>query len=176
MSPVSPFIAMALHFALVSFFAIGGVNVIIPEMHRQVVDVSGWITDRQFVDLYAIAQAAPGPNAIVVTLIGFQVFGIAGGLMATVAFCGPSCVLAYYIGKVWERFKEARWRMVVQAGVVPIGVGLMSASALVLAQTADHSATAVGLTLATAAYTLATRLHPLWMLALGGLVGFLGLV
>lgn len=166
--------AMCIHFAVLSLFAVGGANVIIPEMHRHAVDVMGWMSDRQFADLFAIAQAAPGPNAIIVTLVGYKVFGIAGGLLATTAFCGPSCVLAYYVGKVWDRFKEARWRIVTQAGVVPIGVGLTASSALVLSRAADHNLTGAVITVATAAIVLSTRLHPLWMFAAAGLLGLLG--
>ena len=70
--------ALASIFALLSFFAIGGANAVIPEMHRQAVDVHGWMTSQRFTDLFAIAQAAPGPNIIIVTLIGWEVAGIAG--------------------------------------------------------------------------------------------------
>lgn len=175
MSAVSIILALCVHFAVLSLFAIGGANVVIPEMHRHAVDVTGWMTDRQFADLFAIAQAAPGPNAIVVTLVGQHVAGVIGGIMATVAFCGPSCVMAYYVGRVWTRFKDARWRIVVQAGVVPIGVGLTSSSALVLMQAADHTWVAVAVTVGTAALTMLTRLNPLWMFALAGVIGFLGL-
>ena len=70
-------------FAILSLFAVGGVMAVIPEMHRQAVEVSHWMTERQFADLFAIAQAAPGPNIIIVTLIGFQVAGFAGAIVAT---------------------------------------------------------------------------------------------
>jgi len=67
-----------------------------------------WMTDRQFADLYRIAQVTPGPNVIVVTLIGYHVAGLAGALVATLAMCGPTCVFAFFVGQVWDRFKEAR--------------------------------------------------------------------
>jgi len=99
---------LAGHFALLSLFAIGGANAAMPEMHRLAVEVKGWMSDRQFADLFAIAQVAPGPNVIIVTLIGYQAAGIAGALVSTAAMCGPTCVAAYYIGRVWDRFREAR--------------------------------------------------------------------
>ncbi len=174
--PVNTLVVMMLHFAVLSFFAMGGANVVVPEMHRHAVDVAGWMSDRQFADLFAIAQAAPGPNAIIVTLIGFHVLGLVGGLLATLAFIGPSCVLAYYVGRVWDRFREARWRIVIQAGVVPVGVGLTASSALILSRAADHNAFAVAITVVTAALVLTTRLHPLWMFACAGIAGYLGFV
>ena len=131
--------ALALTFAPLSLLAVGGANAVIPEMHRQAVDVAGWMTDRQFAELFAIAQVAPGPNIIIVTLIGFHVAGIAGALVATTAMVGPSCLLTYFAARTWERFRAARWRVVIQAGLVPVSVGLIGASALVLARTADVS-------------------------------------
>jgi Chromate transporter len=89
----SPLTALFLNFAILSFFAIGGVNAAIPEMHRQAVDVHGWMTNQRFADLFAIAQAAPGPNAILVTLIGWDVAGVPGALAATLAMIGPASVL-----------------------------------------------------------------------------------
>ena len=167
---------LALTFAPLSLLAVGGANAVIPEMHRQAVDVAQWMSDRQFAELFAIAQVAPGPNIIIVTLIGFHVAGIAGALTATAAMCGPSCVLTYFAGRAWERFRDARWRIVVQAALVPVSVGLIAASALVLARTAGVSRVAVAITLATAAVGYFTHLHPLWMFALAAALGYLGLV
>ncbi len=71
-------LTLAGYFALMSLFAIGGANGAIPEMHRLVVETRGWMTDRQFADMFALAQVTPGPNVIIVTLIGYHVAGIAG--------------------------------------------------------------------------------------------------
>lgn len=167
---------LAGHFALLSLFAIGGANAAMPEMHRLAVEVKGWMTDRQFADLFAIAQVAPGPNVIIVTLIGYQAAGIAGALVATAAMCGPTCIAAYYIGGVWDRFREARWRIAIQAGLVPITIGLIAASAWVLALAADHNWIAAAITIATAIAGYFSRLNPLWLFAAAALIGLAGYV
>jgi len=61
-----------------SLFAVGGANSAVPEMHRIAVDIQHWMTDRQFADVFAISQLSPGPNVLIVTLIGFSVAGVAG--------------------------------------------------------------------------------------------------
>lgn len=167
---------LALQFALLSFFAIGGAVAVVPEMHRQVVEVHQWMSDRQFADLFAIAQAAPGPNIIVVTLIGYQVAGIAGALTATAAICAPSCVITYLVSRTFDRFRDAHWRIVVQAGLVPVSVGLFAAGTFVVARAADRTLVAVCVTLATAALTYFTRVNPLWLFAGAGVLGYLGLI
>ena len=167
---------LAAHFALLSLFAIGGAMAVVPEMHRQAVDVSHWMTDRQFADLFAIGQAAPGPNIIVVTLIGYQAAGIPGALVATFAMCGPTCVITYYVSRTFDRFKHAHWRIVLQAGLVPVSVGLFAAGVFVIARAADRNLAAVAITLATAAVAYWTRFNPLWLFALAGTLGYLGFV
>jgi chromate transporter len=167
---------LSFQFALLSLFAIGGAMAVVPEMHRQVVDVQHWMTDRQFTDLFAIAQAAPGPNIMVVTLIGYQTAGIAGALVATAAMCAPSCVITYFVSRTFDRFKNARWRIVVHAGLVPVSVGLFAAGAFVVARAADRGLVAVGVTLGTAAIAYFTRFNPLWLFAAAGALGYLGLV
>lgn len=176
MKELDTLIVLAVQFAILSLFAIGGAMAVVPEMHRQAVDVAHWMTERQFADLFAIGQAAPGPNIIIVTLIGFKAAGIPGALIATLAMCGPTCVLTYYVSRTFDKYKDARWRIVVQAGLVPVSVGLFAAGAFVIARAADVSITAFAITLGTAAIAYWTRINPLWMFAAAGLLGYLGLV
>ena len=112
-------LTLAGYFALMSLFAIGGANSAVPEMQRVAVEVERWMTERQFTDIFAIAQVTPGPNVIIVTLIGYHVAGLLGALVATLAMCGPTCVFAFYVGHAWERFKDAPWRAAIQAGSGP---------------------------------------------------------
>ncbi|BBK33965.1 chromate transporter [Stella humosa] len=169
-------LVMARHFALLSLLAFGGGNTVLPEMHRQAVEVSGWLTDQQFADLFAIAQAAPGPNILIVTLIGWQVAGLAGALVATAAICAPACTLTYIVAHLWERFRDRPWRRVVQRGLAPVTIGIVAAGAFVVAQTVDRSLVAALLTLATVAVSMWGRINPLWVLVLGGIVGAAGWV
>jgi chromate transporter len=164
------------YFALLSLFAIGGANSAVPEMHRLAVEVERWMTDRQFADMFALAQITPGPNVIIVTLIGYHVAGLAGAAVATLAMCGPTCVFAFYVGQVWERFRGARWRIVVQAGMVPVSIGLIMASAMVVAAAAASSWLAVALTAVTALVSYFTRLNPLWIFAVAAILGLTGLM
>ena len=163
-------LTLAGYFALMSLFAIGGANSAVPEMQRVAVDVERWMTDRQFIDIFAIAQVTPGPNVIIVTLIGYHVAGLLGALVATLAMCGPTCVLAFYVGQVWERFKDAPWRSAIQAGLLPISIGLIAASAFVVASVAAHNFIAVAITVVTAVVTYTTRLNPLWIFAAAALL------
>jgi chromate transporter len=167
---------LAGYFALMSLLAIGGANSAVPEMQRVAVEVERWMTDRQFADIFAIAQVTPGPNVIIVTLIGYHVAGLLGALVATLAMCGPTCVFAFYIGHAWERFKDAPWRAAIQAGLLPISIGLIAASAFVVTWVAAHNFVAVAVTLATAIVTYTTRLNPLWIFAAAALLGLAGLI
>lgn len=169
-------LTLAVQFSIMSLLALGGANAVVPEMHRQAVELHGWMNEREFTDMFAISQAAPGPNVMLVTLIGYHVAGIAGAIVTTFAMCGPTAVLAHFLGKIWDRFRDAPWRVAVQAGVVPISVGLVGASAIVLTRAADHSLIAVAITVITAAVAYGTRWNPLWLIGVAGLAGLTGLV
>jgi chromate transporter len=163
-------------FGLMSLFAVGGANAAIPEIQRIAVDVHHWMSAKQFADIYAISQLSPGPNVLIVTLIGYTVAGVVGALAATLAMCVPTAVLAYYVSGFLARKRAARWPAVVQAALVPLSIGLMGASAVILAQTTDRSVVAALITAAAAVLTFTTRLNPLWMFLAGGIIGFTGLV
>jgi chromate transporter len=168
-------VTLAGYFALMSLFAVGGANAAVPEMHRLAVEVMHWMTDRQFSDIFAIAQVTPGPNVIIVTLIGYHVAGIPGAIVTTLAMCGPTCIFAFFVGRTWERFKTANWRVVVQNGIVPVSVGLIAASAYIMARAADHNWFMVIITCATAALAYWTRWSPLWAFAAAAMLGLAGL-
>jgi chromate transporter len=170
------FFTLALQFAIMSLLAFGGANAVVPEIHRQAVEVRGWMTERQFADMFAISQAAPGPNVMLVTLVGYHVAGFWGALVTTLAMCGPTAVLAGCLSRTWDRFKDRPWRMAVQAGLVPISVGLIGASAIVLTQVAVYNWAAALIAAATAAVAYWTRWNPLWLIGFAGLAGFAGLV
>lgn len=175
-TPVGTLFTIAWTFALMSLLAIGGANSAIPEMHRVAVDVRQWMSDAQFADMFAISQLSPGPNVLIVTLIGYHVAGLAGAVIATIAMCGPSAVVAYFVSRTLHRASDARWPTILQAALVPLSIGLMCASGLILALTADRTLAAALITLVAALLAFATRLNPLWVLAAGGVLGFAGFV
>ena len=175
-SDANPVLTLAWTFGVMSLFAVGGANAAIPEMHRLAVDVQHWITDKQFADVFAISQLSPGPNVLIVTLIGYSVAGVAGALVATLAMCGPTAVFAYYVSRLLMRSSHSRWPAIIQMALVPLSIGLMGASGLILAQTADRTWAGALVTAVAAGVAFATRLNPLWMLLVGGCLGFAGLI
>jgi chromate transporter len=173
---IASLFTLAWTFGLMSLFAVGGANAAIPEIHRVAVDVRHWMTDTQFTDVYAIAQLSPGPNVLIVTLIGYQVAGIVGALVATLSMCGPTAVLAYFVNRFLNRSSRSPWPGIIQAALVPLSIGLMGASGLILVETSDGSWMALVVTAGAAALAFATRINPLWMLLAGGCLGFAGIL
>jgi chromate transporter len=171
---VGTLLAMALLFTLLSFLAVGGAISAVPEIHLQAVERYGWMTDRQFADLVAIAQAAPGPNVLFVTLIGYHVAGVTGAIVATFCMCGPACAVAFVIARVFDRFRDKPWRRAVQSGLVPVSVGLVAATALVIAKSAHHDWKTFVITAATFALTYWTKVTPLYALGAATAIGLAG--
>lgn len=162
---------LALSFAALSLVSIGGANVVVPEIHRQVVEQFAWMDNTTFSNLFAIAQAAPGPNVLLVSLIGWHVAGAAGLAVATIAILLPSGVLAFAAGRLVARWADTRWIAIAKAGLVPVAVGLILASGIVMARAADHDALGVMITAATATFVLLSDRNPLWALATAMAIG-----
>ena len=169
-------ITLAVQFVIMALLAFGGATAVVPEIHRQAVDLHGWMSERQFADMFAIAQAFPGPNVMIVTLVGYHVAGFAGAVVTTVAMCGPTAALAGVLARTWDRFKDASWRQVIQAALVPISVGLVASSAIVLSQVAVRNWAAAVILAGTAAIAYWTRWNPLWLIGLAGAAGIAGVV
>jgi chromate transporter len=162
---------LAFYFALLSLVSVGGIPAVMPEMQRLVVDVQGWMTAAEYTQLFAVAQAAPGPNVLVTALVGWKVYGAAGGAVALGAFCGPAAALSFYIGGFWDRMRDAPWRKAIQRALVPISVGFILAGGYVLATPHGVDWPSASIAVAAAALMSLTRVNPLWILAAGGLLG-----
>jgi chromate transporter len=163
---------LALYFALLSLISVGGIPSVLPEMQRYVVDVRQWATASDFIQMFAIGQAAPGPNVLIAGLIGWKVAGLAGAFVALGAICGPAAVIAFWVAGVWERMKDSPWRAVAQRAMAPMVVGLIFSGGFVLATPGNVLDWRLWLiAAASAAALLATRLNPIWLLAAGGLAG-----
>ena len=169
-------LALFIEFVVLSFVAFGGATALLPEMHRVVVLEHGWLDDTTFTHLYAIAQAAPGPNVLVVTLIGWKVAGLAGALATTLAMCLPMSVLIYLLIDRWESFAGRRWQQAVSLGVAPLAVGLVFSGATLIAQAAGLGWSGLVLVATVVVVCQKTKLHPLWLIGAGALLGALGLV
>ena len=129
------------------------------------------MSSAEFTQMFAIAQAAPGPNVLVTALIGWKVHGIAGAFVALGAFCAPAAALAWAIGGFWDRMREAHWRKTIQRALLPITAGFILAGGYVLATPQGLEWRAILIAAASAAFIASTRLNPLWILAASGIAG-----
>lgn len=166
---------IAVTFASLSFVAIGGVSAVVPEMHRRVVGLLGWMNDTTFVNLFAISQAAPGPNVMVVALIGWHVGGLAGLAVAILSWVVPTSLIALAAGRLLHGRGDAPWIGMAKDGLVPVAIGLSLAGGVVMARAADHGLPGVAITLGAATFVVVTKRNPVWALAVGALVSMFGL-
>lgn len=192
MSPVlhlqaADWLNLFIHYLGLSLLAVGGAISTAPDMHRYLVDQQGWLTDTQFNASIALAQAAPGPNVLFIALMGWTVGVNAGGMLlgllgATVTMGGiliPSTTLTYYAARWSHRNRELRAVRAFKAGLSPIVIGLIVATGWLMTAAHNHPSTDWPLWLVTAASTLIvwrTRMHLLWLLGAGALLGWFGLV
>jgi len=164
---------IATTFGALSLGAVGGANTVVPDIQRIVVDEQHWMDPATFSHLFAISQIAPGPNILLASLLGWQVLGVMGLLVATVAMLTPSCVLAFFISRLMGRYDGLNVVRAFRLGLAPVAVGLMLASGLVLARGANANLAGWALTAAAAAFVLYVKLNPAWALLAAATIGAL---
>ena len=180
------------YYISISLLAVGGAIATAPDMHRFLVERQGWLTDLQFNASIAIAQAAPGPNVLFIALLGWNVGINAGGagpagwargalgmVLSMVGIMLPSTTLTWLATRWGHRNRERRSVRAFKQGMAPVVIGLLLATAWLLGSAHSNPATDWALWLLTAVCALLvwrTRLHLLWLLGAGALLGALGLV
>ncbi len=188
-------LSLFIHFMSLSLLSIGGAITTAPDMHRYLVTQQGWLSDAQFSASIALAQAAPGPNVLFVALLGWNVgvnagggvaagarawgFGLLGVVVAMVGIMLPSTTLTYAAARWGHQNRELRAVRAFKQGMAPIVIALLMATGWVLAKGQGHAARDWPLwllALCTALVIWRMRLHMLWLLGAGALLGWLGWV
>ena len=173
---MSMLLSLFLKLSVFSMIAFGGVNVLLPELLNLAVNQEQWIDLQTFSDYFAIAQAAPGPNFMTVTLLGWHIYGIIGALVATFAIVWPSSILIFFLQRFILGIKDPVKKKSIQYAAAALAIGLVLSSAWEIALQINHGVAAYLLTIATIGLTLFTRWHPLYLIAIGAVLGVLGLI
>ena len=183
----SDWLSLFTHFLLLSLLAVGGAVTTAPEMHRYLVDQQHWLSDAQFSSSIAIAQAAPGPNILFVAVLGWNIGINAGGIAAAllgvlITMTGlllPSTILSYLAAGWGHKNRDLRAVRAFKQGMGPIVISLLCATGWILASAHNDPARDWPLWLLTAFTAVIiwkTRIHVLWVLAAGAVLGCFGVV
>jgi len=159
-----------------SLLAVGGAIAIVPEIYRIAVVSNGWLEPARFAELYAISQFAPGPNAMIVALIGWEVMGgrlggWVGGLAAMAAFVGPTSVISVLAVRSWAaRIPPAR-QTLIRAALLPLSVALVASSGVLITSSLGAGGLVLLVVASVAVVSAVTTVHPLLLLAAGAVAG-----
>ena len=115
---------LAASFGLLSLQAVGGGTAVLPEMQR-LVEGTYHISPDEFASVFSLGQLAPGPNMLMVVVLGDRIAGVAGAMVVLLAFFIPASVLCFFAGRVWNHYEGSPWRDSVQNGLAPVAIGLM---------------------------------------------------
>lgn len=157
--------------APLSLASFGGASSIYAPLQHEVVDIEKWVTAREFLDLFAISRAMPGPGSLFCTLLGWQVAGLTGAIVASIAIYLPSSALVYAVGHVWSRHRGKRWHTALQQGLTPLGAGLLFAGVVTLARLASDGVLPVAIIIGVCGLMVwKPKTHPIVFLIGGGTV------
>lgn len=163
--------ALFLHFLSLSVFATGGAIALASDMHRYVVDQHGYISHTQFVNSIALAQAAPGPNILFVTVMGWQIAGLPGALATTLGLSLPALVFPVVVSRLGRMAQFDRMLKALQRGLGPVALGLMVSTCFLLARDAPGGWKGAGIVAATVLLVTLTRVPPVLLILSAGALG-----
>jgi len=153
--------ALAKTFALISIISVGGATATVPEIHRQIVETNHWMDDAAFANSMAVAQITPGPNVMIIGMMGWQIAGLAGLVVAMAGMLVPSCTLAFCAGRFMERYAHNWLVMAARKALAPLAVGLILASGVILSRAAAHDALTIAITAGMTLFVVQKKSNPL---------------
>jgi len=160
-------------FAYLSLLTVGGGMAAFPEMKILTVEVHKWLTFPQLIHIYSVGQMAPGPNMMMIVVIGQWAGGVLGAFAVLLAFFGPTAVLAFIVGRMWKKLEQWPWRTSIQQGLAPVSIGLLLAGCFTMAKGAifgvETAAIAVGVLLILLKY----KVNPALLVLGGAVIGVL---
>lgn len=161
-------------FCGLSLMAFGGGKAIVPDMHKAAVQEHQWMTDDQFMDLFAISQNAPGPGTLISGMVGYKAGGWAGFALATLAMLLPAIVICYVVSSLWDRIRTSPWRAIIANGIAPVTLGLMLATAVIIGRGSIQHWQGAVLAVAVFALLLLTKVNPLLLMIGAAVLGWAG--
>ncbi|CAM3782195.1 chromate transporter [Polynucleobacter brandtiae] len=166
---MSIYVQLISSFAMLSVLAVGGGTAVLPEMQTLLAQQFG-ISHEQFIHIYSIGQLAPGPNMLMILLIGYQIAGFIGAGLVLLSFFLPSSILCLSVGRLWDRFGESPWRRTLQSALEPISIGLMSSGVYAVAKASIISPASAALALITFYLILKTKINPVFLILGSGVL------
>jgi chromate transporter len=168
---VSQIPALVRVFAYLSLLTVGGGMAAFPEMKILTVEVHKWLTFPQLIHLYSVGQMAPGPNMMMIVPIGEWAGGMLGAIVVVLAFFGPTAVLTFIVGRLWNKLENWPWRRSIQQGLAPVSIGLLLAGCFTMAKGAifglETATIAVGVLLLLLNY----KMNPALLILVGAVIG-----
>lgn len=158
-------------FSYLSILTVGGGMAAFPEMKVLTVEVHKWLTFSQLIHIYSVGQMAPGPNMMMIVVIGQWAAGLVGALVTLAAFFGPTALLAYIVAKAWKKLAKWPWRDSIQEGLAPVSIGLLLAGCFSMAKGAVTSTETAAITVVTLLILLRYKINPALLVAGGAVVG-----
>ena len=158
-------------FAYLSLLTIGGGMAAFPEMKILTVEVHQWLTFPQLIHLYSVGQMAPGPNMMMIVPIGEWAGGALGAIVVVLAFFGPTAVLTFIVGRLWNKLEKWPWRRSIQQGLAPVSIGLLLAGCFTMAKGAIFGLETATIAVVVLLLLLNYKINPALLILVGAVIG-----
>jgi chromate transporter len=158
-------------FAYLSLLTIGGGMAAFPEMKILTVEAHQWLTFPQLIHLYSVGQMAPGPNMMMIVPIGEWAGGVLGAIAVVLAFFGPTAVLTFIVGRLWNKLEKWPWRRSIQQGLAPVSIGLLLAGCFTMAKGAIFGLETATIAVVVLLILLNYKINPALLILVGAVVG-----
>ena len=160
-------------FSYLSILTVGGGMAAFPEMKVLTVEVHKWLDFTQLIHIYSLGQMAPGPNMMMIVVIGQWAAGLVGAIVVLIAFFGPTAVLAFIVAKAWKKLEKWPWRDSIQQGLAPVSIGLLLAGCFSMAKGAVTGLETATIAVGTLLILLQYKINPALLVVGGAVVGLL---
>lgn len=159
-------------FFKIGAFSFGGGYAMLPLIKREVIEVHGWMTGSEFIDVLAISEMTPGPFAVnAATFLGNKVAGFAGSAVATFAVILPSFLVMSVLIMFVRKYKDSPYLDWFFTGIRPIVMGLILAAAVTVGMDAFIDIKSVLLCLVAFYFVTFKDLNPIIAIIISGLAG-----
>jgi chromate transporter len=158
-------------FAYLSLLTVGGGMAAFPELKILTVEVHHWLTFPQLVHLYSVGQMAPGPNMMMIVAIGEWAAGLLGAIVVVIAFFGPTGVLTFMVGRLWNKLSKWPWRESIQEGLAPVSIGLLLAGCFTFARGAVTGFDTAAIAIGTLLILLRYKVNPALLVLAAAIIG-----
>ncbi len=171
---VNPYTTLFLTFFRIGGFTFGGGYAMLPLIQAEIVDKHHWLTEEEFLDIFAAAQSLPGIFAVNISIfVGYRLKRYAGAAVCALGTILPSFLIILAIAMFFTRIQDNQYVAAIFRGLRPAVIAMIAAPVITTWRSMKMKPISLWIPILSAILVWLMGVSPIWIVLGAAVAGIL---